>query len=295
MKKILLMLAVISITAGNTQACDICGCSGAGMFNMPSSYALYNFLLMRPHYSTFNTTGEADARVTFAGVDIGGGFGLNKWWHLTAYVPVKMNTILHEQVERQYMGLGDAGVINTFRIYSNLDSMMAKHKYNLFVKAGVELPTGAFNRDFRTENMPAGISTGSGSIDFMSGLRAVYQLKKHSVNIDYTAKYNLPNALAYQFGFQQSATVLYSYTIRKPKCTILPNVGVLAESTSGDMYHDMLLPETKGASAFAMAGIELGFNDWVTGVQVDLPTADTFDGELSYQPRFTMRVLYLMR
>lgn len=286
-----LMVAIMTINTG--KACEICGCSGAGVFNVPSSYALYNFILLRPHYAAFHASGEANADILFAGVDAGFGMGINRWWHITAYVPYKFNSIYHEGVKTRLSGLGDAGLVHTFKLYSNVDSMMAKHKFTIYTKAGLELPTGKFEEDFRSEKLPAGVSLGSGSWDILAGARVAYAMNKHAVTLDYTGKYNTENQSNYRFGFQQTVTGLYSFTIRKPAYTILPNAGLLIETNDGDAYHELLQNETKGSSAYAMIGCELGKGSWVAGMQIDLPVADSFKGEVTYRPRGTVRILYL--
>ncbi|HNV98579.1 MAG TPA: hypothetical protein PKL06_04355 [Chitinophagales bacterium] len=293
MKRMLTVLMVSMMTISTGKACDICGCSGAGVFNVPSSYALYNFILLRPHYAAFQATGDAHADILYSGVDAGFGIGLNRWWHVTAYIPYKYNSIYHEGVQTNLSGLGDAGVMNTFKVYSNVDSMMVKHKWTIYTKAGIELPTGKFSENFRADHLPAGVSLGSGSFDILAGARVSYAMNKHTVTLDYTGKYNTVNASAYQFGFQQTSTGLYSYTIRKPAFTFLPNAGLLVETNTGDTYHQLVESETKGTSAYAMLGCEVGKGSWVGGLQVDLPVADSFDGEVTYRPRGTIRILYL--
>lgn len=293
MKKFLTVLMVSMMTISTGKACEICGCSGAGVFNVPSSYALYNFILLRPHFAAFQASGDVHADIQYAGVDAGFGMGINRWWHVTTYIPYKFNSLYHEGKQTNLNGLGDVGVINTFKVYSNVDSMMAKHKWTFYTKAGIELPTGTFSENFRADHLPAGISLGSGSFDVIAGARVAYAMKKNSVTLDYTAKYNTVNASIYQFGFQQTYTALYSYTFRKPSFTCLPNAGLLVEANAGDTYHDLMQTETQGVSAYAMLGCEIGKGSWVGGLQVDLPVADSFNGEVTYRPRGTIRVLYL--
>lgn len=293
-KFILVWVACLAISLPlNVSACDQCACSAAGSFNDLSVFSTRNFVMLRTGYSHMWADEHQYVSVTSLSMDIAAAFSITPKLHVTAFVPVRFNTFSHEEDLYQLSGVGDIGAIANYILYTNQDSLMARNKYTLSVRGGIELPTGRFNTGFRQEDIPAALSPGSGSFDLISGARLRGLFSKTSVTVDYALRYHTVNQVEYRFGFQQSANATAGYLIKKPGYSILPYGGVSAEFVAGDTYHGYLQEGTTGYAWFTAGGLECALNSWVIGAQTDIPVLSHYDTEVHLKPRFSVRLSYM--
>ena len=249
--------------------------------------------MLRTGYSHMWADAHQYVSSTSLSMDLAAAFGITPKLHVTAFVPVRFNTFSHEEDLYQLSGVGDIGAVANYILYTNQDSMMARNKYTLSVRGGVELPTGRFNTGFREEDIPAAISPGSGSFDVISGARLRGRFTNTSVTLDYAIRYHTMNQVEYKFGLQQSANCTAGYLIKKPAYSLLPYGGVSAEFVAGDTYHGYLQEGTTGYAWFTGAGLEFALNTWVMGVQADIPVLSHYDTEVHLEPRFSVRLSYM--
>ena len=274
-------------------ACDQCGCSSGATFNNLSAFATYNFIMLRLGYSSMQGYGNVGSFALNTNADIVGGYSLNKRLHLSAFLPVKYNYFEHDENSHTASGIGDAGIMANYVLFSNSDKMMQRVTSTLSIRGGIELPTGNFNENFRADDVPAAISTGSGSFDFFGGLRYTIRSGNNAITVDYIGKYNTENAVAYQFGFQQSANVYVTKSFKKTNAAWLPYAGVSGEFVSGDTYHDNFMTGTKGNNVSAMAGLEYARTKWVFGAHAEFPVISAYDTDINLHPKASLRMVHL--
>lgn len=289
----ILLLAGSLHISGKAGACDQCSCASAGTFSTISQFATYNFAVMRFSYAGVTDGLLPDESFSLYNAELGFGYGINRNLHISAILPIRYMSIVQEGETQTRSGFGDAALLANYIVLSNRDSMMAATKYTLSARGGVELPTGKFNKDFRSESLPAAFGTGSGSVDWMAGTRLILSKKSTAITIDYLAKYNMQNTIDYQFGWQQSGTLLCSRQIKKPKVMWLPYLGASAEWSASDTYHELDMINTKGAVVYGSVGLEVALNKWVLGVHGDIPAYADFDTEVDLHPRAALRCMYL--
>lgn len=274
-------------------ACDQCACSGATAFNNLSVFSTSNYLMYRIGYASMHANEGAFVSSSSLSMDLAAGFALNRSLHIAANVPVRFNSFSHDADKYQFSGVGDMGCTANYIVYTNRDSMMARNKYTLSVRGGFELPTGRFNSGFREDDVPATVSTGSGSFDVLGGLRMIAKYPGISFTGDYAIKYNTVNPEFYRFGLQQSVIATASHAFKQPAITWLPYAGFSLEINSGDTYHDLAQHGTQGYAAFTSVGLECAITKWVLGVHADIPGYAAYDTEVHLDPRCSMRIVYL--
>jgi len=297
MRKILLIpIFTAMLMPRQSFACDQCGCSVSGAYGGLMAFNTDNFIGLR--FATYSFSGniEATGPVSshFHSLDLIGAFKIHEHWQLMAYVPYKMIDYTSADIDLNKKGIGDAGILNTITLMSNTDDPMRKHTYVFAVKAGVELPTGQFNPTFRADHTPGSVSTGSGSVDLMSGLQFRYQKDALSFFADYSYKYNLTNSRHYQFGDQHALSMVISEKSTLKKYTLSPYTGFTAESIHTDTYYDLMQPGTAGNLIYVNTGFELGIKTWRAGLNYDIPVYSRFNSgsPVKSESRLALRVNY---
>lgn len=261
-------------------ACDGCGCSVSGSYSGLMAFNTNNFIGLRYANYHFNTSENGfRLQAGFQALDLLTAFKINDKWQVMAYLPYKLIDYAATDTKANLNGFADAGVLNTFRIYSNSKVLMRKNTQTLYVKAGLELPTGKFNNEFRAEHLPASIATGSGSFDLMTGLQYKFQNKSFNLFADYSYKHALIDGTNYHFGGQHSVSVIISDPVVKNKFTINPYYGITSEFLSSDKYYKMEMTGTNGVQLFINSGFEFQAGKWSMGINYDIPVYARFDDE----------------
>jgi len=275
-------------------ACDLCSCSSIGALNNLSAFATNSFVIFRPWYSAMHATGDIQANAVTTGADFLVGLAEGERLHLMAYVPFRYNTFDHQGTYSTFYGIGDVGVLTNVALFSNGRNMMARRKYVISGRAGMELPSGQFNESFRLDEVPAAIATGSGSVDFLFGARAILRSAQHAYTLDYTVKWHTVNSVEYRFGTQQMVSGFYNYRIKLPGMNLLPNAGITFETSSGDTFHEVAQSGTDGYAVFGIAGLECAWNNFAIGAQMDIPVISQYSTDVRFLPKGMLRFVYLL-
>jgi hypothetical protein len=292
--KIVLLALIVGFTISSGNACDQCGCSVAGSYNNVTAYAHNNYVMLKSSFYKF-TTGTTTSRVhsdMFA-TDLIVGYNFLPSLHVLAYLPYKVNNFSGQDVKYRTQGLGDGGLLANYVLATNNKNVMATSTFSLSVKGGIELPTGDFIDDYRAKEVPANISNGSETIDFMTGARYIFKKKNTTLISDYTFKYNTENEAAYRFGNQHSVSLLAAQRFMRSKVVFTPYAGVAGEFDGADFYHTLEQHGTTGESVFLNTGLEVGFSDYILGCTADLPLYANFGEAAASSPRVALRLAYL--
>lgn len=157
-------------------------------------------------------------------------------------------------------GLADPILLLKYELISPAQNEEIKIKQRLLIGSGLKLPLGAHYNAFvnnspQDENLLQ-LQLGSGSIDFIAN--ANYQLRKNNIGLqsDVSFKLNTANKYGYQKGNQWNAQANFFYQKRFQSSVLMPNVGIIYESSSNDIINNALLNNTGGSNLFASLGAE---------------------------------------
>lgn len=291
---VVIAIIAMALPCKRMMACDQCGCAAGGMYSNIMPFATGNFIGLRSGFYSFSSKSPSELlSAHFFSLDLIGNYSVNRNLNLTGYLPYRINDYTGSDVNFHASGPGDAGVFGNYIVASNRDSIMKKSLYTISLKGGAEFPTGKFNDAFRGDRVPASISTGSGSFDFMSGCRFIYKIKKTTVAADYTYRFNCINAHHYNFGDQQSLALMVSEKLIKSGWAFTPYAGATGEFSTDDYYYTLKMDGTRGGSVFANAGCEFNRRQIIFGMAADVPLYTDFGGISKAAPRYNARIIYM--
>lgn len=293
-----LMLLIVIITISNIYACDQCGCSIAGSYNNITGYAHNNYFMLKSSYYQFSkVTADNPSQSTMFELGFFAGYNITNRLHLLAFIPYKYNVFngSAEPALFKTKGFGDATLLSNYTIFTNKNDVMAKFTHTLSIKAGIELPTGNFIDDYRVLKVPAMVSTGSGSIDWHTGLRYIYKRKNTTLIGDYAYKLNTINKSEYQFGNQQSLSLIAAQRFMHANNVFTPYVGFTAEQDGIDNYHKLEQHGTDGETVILNSGFEFGFKNYIAGIAADIPIYSTLEAGTKSSPRLSLRFAYMLK
>lgn len=279
-KKIIIPVAFIMLPVYSAFACNQCGCQSSVGYTGLLNYSNSNFISLQYMYSGMHTSDSitgGDVMSEYASIMVTGGVQLfSGKWSMQYYIPFAMNQYQDADADLfKNSGLGDAGWINHFQILKSNDTSNAF--WNLFLKAGIEFPTGNFYSTYREDDVPATISTGSDSWDIMTGLRFSYSKNNLGIYGNYLFKYNTENAEHYTYGNQHIATALASYKFMAGNSTITPLIGVIAEFIDYNTFYGYDQHGTSGNNIFATSGLDFNLGNLNMGCNFDLPVYSKYD------------------
>lgn len=284
MKKIILAIVVLSFSYNVAKACEICGCGLGNYYIGLLPQFNHKFIGLRYQYQRYTTT-MADAPSQFSKdyyktAELWAGWNIGKKWQLLAILPYNYIHQVSDDGITNKNGIGDIAVMANYKVFEK-NSVAANGSavaQQVWFGAGIKLPTGKFNIDAGDPAIVAiaNTQTGSASTDFM--LNAMYNVKISKIGINTGASYkiNTGNSDQYVFGNKFSANSFLSYAVNKGNTTVIPNAGVLFETTAANTLDKQSIAQTGGHLLAAAAGLELSFKNFTVGGNVQLPVNQDF-------------------
>ncbi|GAB2829949.1 transporter family protein [Ferruginibacter profundus] len=284
MKKIILAIVVLSFSYNATKACEICGCGLGNYYIGLLPQFNHKFIGLRYQYQRYTTT-MADAPSQFSKdyyktAELWAGWNIGKKWQLLAILPYNYIHQVSDDGITNKNGIGDIAVMANYKVFEK-NSVAANGSavaQQVWFGAGIKLPTGKFNIDAGDPAIVAiaNTQTGSASTDFM--LNAMYNVKISKIGINTGASYkiNTGNSDQYVFGNKFSANSFLSYAVNKGNTTVIPNAGVLFETSAANTLDKQSIAQTGGHLLAAAAGLELSFKNFTVGGNVQLPVNQDF-------------------
>ena len=269
-----------------TNACEICGCGTGNYYIGFIPQFQHKFIGIRYSFQNFHTRLNDDpaqfSRDYYQTAEVWAGLNFGKRWQVLALVPYHFIHQVSDDGISNSKGIGDIAVIANYKI---LDKSTGEKGHmvsqQLWLGAGIKLPTGKFNIDAADPELIAiaNTQTGTGSTDFM--MNAAYNIRINKVGINTNASYkmNTSNNDKFTFGNKFSASSFVYYVIDKFKTGITPNIGLMYENTGTSGVVSQKLEQTGGFLATASAGVELSFKKISVGFNAQLPVAQNFAGK----------------
>jgi hypothetical protein len=277
MKRYLITLLVVVLSASYALACDICGC-GVGSYYI-GILPEYNkrFIGLRYQHKTLQTHLGPQGQVTplttnetYQTAELWGGWNIGKKFRLLAFVPYNFAKRSSQEANASKGGLGDIAVMGYYNLFTNANTVSSKLLvHSLWVGAGIKVPTGQYEpgEKLAVQNDPNNFQLGTASTDFT--LNAAYDVRLNDlgVNLNVNYKVNTENNYAYRYGNKLSTNALLYYKFRLfHKITIAPNAGVLYETAQKDVESQKYEVDVSGGYSTALVtGLELATKNFSLG------------------------------
>ncbi len=269
MKKITVILLLL-LTFNPSFACDLCGCNSGNYFIGPLPQFNTLFVSLRYSFQRYNTTLLGDnsqfSNDLYQSTELMLGTRIKNKWQLLAFIPYNKSKLESDDGIKESKGLGDITLNGNYNIMNkialNKDTNTVDQQ--LWIGAGIKLPTGKFNVDENEIVSSTNSQPGSGSFDFLLNALYTLQIKSWGLNLNVNYKIN-QSADNFKFGntFTPTAYIYRSFQIGM--LSINPNVGLLYEMISSNKFNNEKVADTGGYSLFSSAGMELKLNRLAIG------------------------------
>jgi len=289
MKKIYCLILIVC-SLNTARACEICGCGLGNYYIGLLPQFNHKFIGLRYQYRSFKTVLKDNpaqfSRDQYSTVELWGGWNIGKKWQLIAIIPYNYIHQVSDDGVTKNNGTGDIALMTNYKLFDKISTSTKGKKISqqVWVGAGVKAPTGKFDIDITDPAIVAiaNTQTGSASTDFM--LNAMYNVRVNKIGITNGLSYkiNTANSDRYLFGNKLSANSFVSYNIQKTTTTIVPNAGILYETTTANKLEKQTISQTGGHLLSAAAGIEIGYKKITIGGNVQLPVTQNFSEDQTH-------------
>ncbi|TMI75498.1 MAG: transporter [Bacteroidetes bacterium] len=280
MKK-LLLACILFFSAGVSYGCDICGCSTGSYFIGPFPYFHKYFVGTRYTFRSFQSVIADDpsqySKDFYQTVELWGGWNIGRRWQVLGFIPYNFNRQNSDDGLSTSSGIGDISLILNYDLLNRQSTDKAGSSINqqLWVGAGVKIPTGKFSPDPNDIIPTASNQAGSGSLDYL--LNAMYGVHVKNWGITSNVNYKINRkANGYKFGDRFSGSAFGYRSLTAGNTVFNPNAGLLYESLQSNKLDGEKVPDSGGNALFAAAGLEIGIKRLTIGFNAQLPLAQNF-------------------
>jgi hypothetical protein len=273
------VLAVIMlITIQDSFACDICGCSSGNYFIGPFPYFHKFFVGSRYTFRSFKSIVANDASQYshdfYQTVEVWGGWNISKRWQVLGFIPYNFNRQSSDDGVAKANGLGDITLVLNYDLLNKQSKNKSGNDVNqqLWVGAGLKIPTGKFSPDPNDIIPTASNQAGTGSVDYLLNATYAVYVKNWGISSNVNYKIN-QKAEGYQFGNRFNSSVFVFRSFNAGSTALNPNVGVLFEDLKSNKLEGQKVPDSGGHALLASGGLEFGFQKISVGFNVQLPVA----------------------
>ncbi|WP_109830441.1 hypothetical protein [Reichenbachiella versicolor] len=305
MKRILLyLLIIISLSAFDSKACDICGCKLGGLsYGILPQYDSH-FIGLRYSNASFkaeiNYNSPYDQDVysndTYNRVDLIGRYVVTSKIYLNVIFPYMHNVMRGNEQNISVSGIGDPMMLIYYNPINTGYEMEKRWKHSLLIGGGLKLPLGNYQAVDNGEIINRNFQLGSGSLDYVVSLNYTLRYNLWGVNIESSYKMNTKNKENYQFGNQINYSSYLFYQIETTLASILPYGGFYYEWS--DLHKDGIIIQTNtgGKVLFASIGSQIIRSNWSINVQFQIPVNQSYNvdqySSISAGERTTIGLMY---
>ncbi len=282
MKKVFLIIITAVISVQFTYACDICGCGvGNNYLGIMPEFHKHIFGIryqnnsLRTHIGVGGTSSYLTTTENYTTAELWGGWNIAKHVRILGNAPYSFNTKTNATENLSKNGIGDITFTGFYEVLNQRKSLYQKLLVqNLWIGAGIKLPTGKYNPADKDNNMQSAnlFQLGTGSTDFLASLMYDVRLQDAGINIAANYKINGTNMHEYQYGNKFSTIFQAYYKIRIAKAvTLVPNIGCQFEQAQKDTDHALQADISGGKLLLGTIGLETTFKNMAIGTNWQTP------------------------
>ena len=283
MKKTFLVITLVVITL-YSYACEICGCSSSNFYtgllpNFKHRFIGMRYSHMRLHTSLTNDTSQFSNNY-YQTVELWSGWNIGKKWQLLTFIPYHFNKQIDDDGKTFTNGIGDISFLANYQLFYNSSVNLKDQlvEQELYIGAGIKLPTGKFNIDVNDPSLTVAdvnAQIGTGSTDLL--LNALYNIKISNFGINALINYKYNTAReGYKFGNKLIAGSFLYYRFHHRGMGISPNLGISYQHTSSNQLNTQKINYTGGYAITASIGAELTFKKMAIGCNFENPLKQDF-------------------
>jgi hypothetical protein len=251
------LMVLLLIGAIPLFACNQCGCStsNSALGLLPISTRNYaGTMLLYSHQSLYD-----DQQLLSNSFSIQknafGAYTFNEKWSVQAMMPVSYNVVQTISAESNStvseLFPGDLQLLGRYVMKLGINE--SKEAVSLLsVSAGLELPTGTFNPDYKQEGLPASFYPGSKSFDPIAGLHYQFNKGNYTLSVNAQFRYSTYNKDHFKAGTQVSSAALASRKFG----SWAPFCGLGFDLKGSDLKYTFEQAGSDYELAYAMAGLE---------------------------------------
>ena len=301
MKKFILVATINLFFLSADNACEICGCGLGNYYIGMLPQFSHKFFGIRYQVRNFNTIIANDpsqfSRDHYKTVELWAGWNIGKKWQILALLPYNYIHQVSDDGVTNNQGIGDIAVMANYKIFDKNTVTKNGNRFSqqLWIGAGIKLPTGKFNIDATDPALVAiaNTQTGSASTDFMLNTMYNFRINKIGINSSASYKINTSNKDKYSFGNKFSANSFVYYAIKKGNIGITPNLGINYETTAVNTLQKATVAQTGGHLFATTAGLELSFKKFTVGANMQSPLSQNFaNGQTELKMKGMMHVTF---
>lgn len=298
MKKISLIILLLTGFLGPAWACDVCGCANSGAFFglLPQSHT--SLMGVRYRTKSFDSHIQSTffrAQEQFQTAELYTRFYPANKVQIMAFLPIHSNqqTLLRDQSQHRIHGLGDATVLVHYAVWNTLfDSTAHDWDHILLLGGGIKVPTGKYQFDeSRGEVANANFQLGTGSWDFPISVNYTFRKGMNGLNVDFSQRFTTFNSQNYRFANRQMLAITYFQHRYVGKISWMPNAGMTAERAGQDWKDGSRNPFTGAQLVQGTLGTEVYWGRWAVGATAFVPLAQQLSGgELKVKPNLQAHI-----
>jgi|GEM_PF-1289161 len=198
-------------------------------------------------------------------------------WNVQLQVPTVYNAATVGDFKQAIGGLGD---INAMVSHTLIDQSEEDKAFQLFLGAGVKLPTGTRFSEITDYLEWFELQGTSGSIDGLIRLDASWRKNKWGLLASNLFRLNTPDKHEIRFGnfLNVSANAFYIKDMAQGRFQLMPTGGFFLEHYAGRSIYGDAIPDTGGTTLFATAGATFFLNAFALRSELQVPVVQQLNG-----------------
>ena len=292
-RNIFLLAMILFYSVHHARACDACGCSAGGIGL--GLMAVYRGHLASVHYQFAPFSSQLEqtqgAKDFFHTTDWLLRYRLGLRWNLQFNQGFRWNYREHPDGNYSLSGLGDTRLGANYILFSQKSLGAGLELYGE-AGGGFKVPTGKFDPDLRSKNLPENFNPGQGAWGWQ--LQSNWVLKHPVLGLAVTTIFSdqLASKGGYHFGSQwMGQFLLFRHQLIKGDWSVMPYAGLQSEIINRDLDTEGFYAHgTGGKGLFLTTGANLKWSGWMLGGAISFPFHQHYsNAEVGADPRINIQ------